>query len=61
MTFAAVFVLGRRGRLVPFDTLLLAGPAILAFKSKRDLWSSYWPTWRSDDGPPGGSAATHSR
>jgi hypothetical protein len=35
---AAVFALGRRRRLSSFEMLLLASAAILAFRSRRDLW-----------------------
>jgi hypothetical protein len=35
---AATFALGRRRRVSSFEVLLLAGAAILAFRSRRDLW-----------------------
>jgi hypothetical protein len=34
----AAFALGRRQRLTSFDVLLLAGCAVLSFRSRRDLW-----------------------
>ena len=35
---AAVFSLGRRRQLDPFDVLVLTGAAVLAFRARRDLW-----------------------
>jgi hypothetical protein len=38
LTVVAAFVLGRRRRLGSFEVLLLAGSAVLSFRSRRDLW-----------------------
>jgi hypothetical protein len=38
LTAAAAFALGRRPRLRSFDVLLMAGSAVLSFRSRRDLW-----------------------